>query len=91
MSQSIITNNIKGQCFLCYRQGPTQMHHMIHGTANRKNADHYGLTVWLCPECHRELHDHGTHDRELQRKAQEEFEKHWGHKEWMKVFQKNYV
>lgn len=64
---------------------------MIHGTANRRNAEHYGLKVYLCPHCHHELHDHGTHDRDLQEIAQREFEKHWGRKEWLKVFGKNYL
>lgn len=91
MARSIITNNNKGQCYLCGRWGSTEEHHMIHGTANRRNADHYGLTVWLCHRCHMELHDHGTHDRDLQKVAQQEFEKRWGRKEWMKVFQRNYL
>lgn len=87
---SIIPNNLKGVCYICGRWGETEVHHMIHGS-NRRNADHYGLTVHLCHRCHRELHDHGTHDRELQRIAQQEFEKQWGRKEWMKVFQKSYL
>lgn len=87
---SIIPNNVNGRCYICGRWGTTQVHHMIHG-ANRRNADHYGLTVQLCRRCHMDLHDHGAHDRELQRIAQQEFEKQWGHKEWMKVFQKSYL
>ena len=88
---SIIPNNVKGRCYICGYWGTTQEHHMIHGTANRKNADHYGLTVQLCPRCHMNLHDHGDYDKDLQRVAQQEFEKRWGHKEWMKVFQKSYL
>ena len=88
---SIIPNNLSGVCYICGRWCRTEEHHMIHGTANRRNAEHYGLKVYLCPHCHHELHDHGAHDRDLQEIAQREFEKHWGRKEWMKVFEKNYL
>ena len=62
--QSIIDGNRKDRCYICGRYGSMQEHHMMHGTANRRNAEHYGLKVYLWK---------------------------WGHKEWMKVFQKNYL
>lgn len=49
----------------------TENHHCIHGFANRKLADADGLTVRLCHNCHRLLHDKGYHDKDLQRMAQE--------------------
>ena len=52
-----------------------EVHHMIHGTANRKKADENGLTVHLCTRCHRLLHDKGVNDRELQKYAQLEWER----------------
>ena len=66
---------------------------MMHGTANRRNAEHYGLKVYLCPHCHHRVHCEpgGELDLELKKLAQAEFERKWGHKEWMKVFQKNYL
>lgn len=43
----------KGICYICGREGRTESHHCIHGTANRKIAEKEGLKVWLCYECHR--------------------------------------
>lgn len=85
--KSIITDERK--CFLCGRIGTLQTHHMLHGS-RRKAADLFGLTVPLCPRCHRKLHDHGEHDLELEALAQERFEEIYGHVEWMRVFGKNY-
>lgn len=91
--QSIIDKNRKGLCYICGRHGPTQEHHMMHGTSNRRNAEHFGLKVYLCPACHHRLHcdqDSG-YDLALKKEAQEAFEAKYGHKEWMKVFGKNYL
>ena len=87
---SIIIGDTKDQCFICQRWGQTEEHHMIHGTAGRKKAEKYGLKVHLCHDCHMKLHDKGKFDRALQYIAQENFEKNFGHEEWMKVFEKNY-
>lgn len=77
------------ECFICKRQGPLHVHHTLHGSY-RKMADKYGLTVYLCPECHRDLHDKGTFDRELQEIGQRYFEEQYGHEEFMRVFGKNF-
>lgn len=87
---SIITGDTKDQCFICGRYGQTEVHHMIHGTAGRKKAEEHGLKVHLCHNCHMRLHDKGEHDRDLQKIAQDTFEKKFGHKEWMRIFGKNY-
>lgn len=50
--KSIINRDMKGQCFICQKRGYTERHH-IYGNANRKYSEQYGLTVYLCPECHR--------------------------------------
>lgn len=89
---SIIENDINGICYVCLRQGPTEVHHMMHGTANRRQADKYGLTVNLCRECHRRVHEgHDGLDKELMQTAQRTFEKYHAHTEWMRVFGKNYL
>lgn len=67
--KSIMHNTNTENCFICGRYA-TDRHHVMHGTANRKLADKDGLTVMLCRECHRNLHDKGIFDRELQRIAQ---------------------
>lgn len=58
-----------------------ERHHALHGTANRRLADQDGLTVWLCPRCHRELHDKGTGDRVLQRAAESIWLRTYGNRE----------
>ena len=50
--KSIIDRDMKNQCFICGKTGYTERHH-IYGSANRKYSEQYGLTVYLCPECHR--------------------------------------
>ena len=88
--KSIIPGNHPNRCYLCHRYGNTQTHHMLHGI-RRKAADKYGLTVYLCADCHRELHDHGRDDLYLEQVAQEEFELRHGHDKFLEVFGKNYL
>lgn len=78
------------RCYLCGRYGQMHLHHCLHGI-HRKNADKYGLTVHLCPECHRELHDHGKDDLYLEQTAQRAFERLYGREEFLKVFGKSWL
>lgn len=55
---------------MCHRQDSLEVHHCIHGTANRRLADKDGLTVYLCRDCHRALHDRGIGDSQLKAVAQ---------------------
>ena len=71
---SIIARDRKDRCYICGRWGRMEEHHLMHGTANRRNAEHYGLKVHLCHLCHKELHDHRMHDLELEQVAQRTFE-----------------
>lgn len=76
--KSIIPGDEPNVCFLCGIQNIyTEVHHALHGTANRKLADADGLTVHLCMNCHRKLHDQGFGDRYLQEIAEEA---------WLKVY-----
>ena len=52
-------------CYLCGCEVGLELHHVWHGTGNRRCADTDGLTVWLCQQCHRNLHDKGEKDRYL--------------------------
>ena len=88
---SIIKGDEKDRCYICGKYGEMQTHHLLHGTANRKQADKYGLTVHLCHRCHMRLHDEGVFDRNLQRIAQKAFEAKYSHEEWMRIFGKNYI
>lgn len=87
-----ITGDHPNECYLCGAVGPTEVHHCMHGVANRKIADKYGLTVHLCHNCHMNLHDRSPIlDKFLQRIAQINFEKKYTREEWMKAFRKNYL
>lgn len=76
--KSIMDRDIKGQCFICGKTGYTERHH-IYGSANRKYSEQYGLTVYLCPECHRTSETAVHRNKEvrtiLQRIGQRTFEK----------------
>lgn len=67
---SIMMNLNIQKCFLCGAEGHMEVHHCLHGTANRRLADADGLKVNLCMRCHRALHDRGEHDRELEAAAE---------------------
>lgn len=69
MAKSIIHTEYTDSCFLC-GQYATETHHCLHGQGRRKLADEDGLTVRLCHNCHTNLHDHGTCDKQLQKIAQ---------------------
>lgn len=96
------------ECYLCrmeaekigyYGQLPNtglQIHHFMHGTANRQLAERYGLYAYVCQARHHTYGPEAPHsnpevDRQLQQIAQREFEKKYSHEEWMRVFIKNYL
>lgn len=88
--KSIIPGGDDDRCYICKKGGALERHHCLHGS-RRQLADKYGLTVNLCPACHKALHDHGLFDHELEKIAQKNFETWYGHEEYMKVFGKNYL
>lgn len=73
--KSIINN--EERCVLCGQTYGLETHHCIHGSGRRKLADEDGLTVRLCHVCHRNLHDHGFYDHDLQIIAQYAWQKHY--------------
>lgn len=95
------------ECYLCrlrmnekedFRRLPSiglEEHHIMHGTANRKQSEKYGLKVWLCCEDHRTGKEAVHRCREIDLKliciAQRKFEELYGHDKWMEVFMKNYI
>ena len=93
--KSIIDRDMKNQCFICGKTGYTECHH-IYGSANRKYSEQYGLTVYLCPECHR-TSDIAVHRNKevritLQRIGQRTFEKKCGSRDkFTEIFGKNYL
>ena len=82
------------RCYLC---GSTYVenHHCLHGTALRKLADKYGLTVWLCSYHHRDnkngVHGNKQLDTWFKQLAQRTFEKKYSHEKFMEIFGRNYL
>lgn len=87
---SIITDNWE-ECYVCGSGYALGEHHCMHGSSNRRLAEKYKLTIPLCFNCHRDLHDKNTAlDRRIMQLAQIEFEKNYSHELWMELFKKNY-
>lgn len=83
---------IERQCFVC-GSPYVEEHHVIHGVANRKLSEKYGLKVWLCPLHHRDS-KYGVHfdkefDEELKKFAQTKFEETYD-MDFREVFGKSY-
>lgn len=80
------------KCFICGKRYNLEVHHCLHGTANRKLADKYHLVVKLCEKCHYILHNQDkTIDKYLETIAQQAFEKVYSHDKFIKTFGKNYL
>lgn len=83
----------KKQCFVCGTTSNLHLHHCWHGTANRKKADEYGLTIYLCADHH--TGSHGVHfnkalDEGVKMLAQSKFEELYGSREeFRKLFGKS--
>lgn len=92
MSKSIIQYCDEPQCYITGSRRNLDKHHCIHGRANRKIAEKYGLWVYLRHDIHMNLHDRDKElDRKLEEDAQRAFEKEHSREEWMKLIGKNYL
>lgn len=85
MAQSIIQT--ERECYLCGRTDDLHEHHCLEGAyrGNKKNlygAEKYGLTVWLCPRCHRETHASESRMAFFRKIAQTTAMRHYGWDEW---------
>ena len=85
--QSIINNEYR--CYICGSQRNLELHHCL-SASDRKKADQDGLFVALCSTCHRRLHDHGEHKKELQIEAQRAYIREHGREEYFKRYGKFY-
>ena len=93
--KSIMTDDLK-RCYVCGCTQGIEVHHIIHGTANRKLSDKYGLVVGLCYQHHRG--DFGVHGKngqplnlKLKIKAQETFTEVFPDLSFREIFGKNYI
>ena len=101
MAMSIIQTKATKECFLCRLEkdiGTTknlEKHHFMHGTANRKLAEQWGLWGYLCKQHHTDgpeaVHNNRATDLFLMQIAQGRFEKLYSHEKWMEIFGKNYI
>lgn len=107
MKSIIQTGRIK-ECYLCREEADRlgyygelphtglHRHHFMHGTANRRKAEQYGLWAYVCATRHHEYGPEAPHsnvevDKKLKQAAQRIFEEKYGHALWMQEFGKNYL
>jgi len=65
---SIMTKDLES-CAICGSPYHLEPHHCLHGSYRHlAHKDH--LIVMLCHRCHRNLHDHGWFDSDLQEEAE---------------------
>lgn len=87
----MIPGDKENTCYICGRVGHMDRHHMMHGTANRRMAEKYGLVVHLCHTCHMNVHDNPDrfYDEALMIEAQRIFEETHSRDEWRRAFGKS--
>ena len=88
--KSIISNANK--CYYCGSNRNLEKHHCLLGTANRRKADKDGLWVYLCHDCHQDVHNYNTIARKsLQKEAQKAYERTHSREEFMERYHFNYL
>ena len=66
------------RCYLCGKSGVLQRHE-IYGNAYRDKSKAYGLWVWLCLDCHTDLHfKHADRKMDLREHGQMVAQQHYG-------------
>ena len=92
MAKSIIQE--RKECYFCGKLTNLELHHVFGGVANRPISEKYGLTVWLCHNCHTGQSG-AQYDKmknlRLKQDAQFAFERNHSRSEWMKLIGKNYL
>ena len=94
MTESIMQDLEDRRCYVCKSCRNLELHHAMHGTANRELSERYKLGVWLCRDHHTGrigVHSDIILDERIKKAAQRAFEAKYGHKLWMKTFRKNYL
>lgn len=89
--KSIVQDLDQEKCFRCGNRGRLDLHHIMHGSANRRWSSRFGLLCWMCRDCHTLVHCDALENKRLQRIAQQAFEQNYSHAEWMQIFKKNYL
>ena len=92
--KSIVQDLSEERCYVCGSAQNLELHHIMHGTANRRLSTRFGLVCWLCKFHHTGsagVHSSALLNKKLQQDAQRAFEMVYGHETWMEVFRKNYL
>lgn len=82
------------ECFVCHTTYGLECHHVIGGSANRKQSEKYGLKVWLCHEHHRGnsgVHFNKELDLKIKKIAQSTFEREHTREEFRAIFGKSWL
>lgn len=85
-----------GNCELCKRYGPLELHHIFNG-AYKKKSERYGATIHLCHACHNEppngVHHNAARMHELKAREQKRIMAEYGFtiEEFICEFGKNYI
>ena len=90
---SLIDDDRDDECYLCGCYSQVLDVHHIFGGSVRKTCDKYGLTVHLCRDCHRYVHDQGGASMDyLHTVGQRTYEKKIGTREqFIKEFIRSYL
>lgn len=100
--KSIIHDKKEKTCLLCKiidddnsEKGVLHEHHCIHGTANRRLSEKYGLKIYLCPFHHTDgeyaVHKNARVDNSIAQIAQIYFNRNYPDKSFVEIFGKNYL
>lgn len=86
------------ECFFCKCQNNLHRHHCINGSANRRNSERRGFTVYLCAEHHTigpdavHRNPNGPFDGFLKELSQKYYEENIGNREeFRKEFGKSWI
>lgn len=93
-TESIVQDLDDNRCFLCGSRRNLELHHIMHGSANRRLSTKWNLVCWLCAEHHRGrfgVHQNAQLDEKLKQVGQKAFEDIHSRELWMKLFKKNYL
>ena len=88
--ESVVTSDMT-HCLECGTTSNIDVHHCIHGYANRKLSTKYKLIVPLCHRHHMELHNNAEMDFHYKAMAQTAFEKAYPDKNFREIFGRNYI
>jgi hypothetical protein len=87
--KSILQPDTK-RCYICGNWLTARQTHHVFGAPNRGLSGKYGLTVDVCPRCHRLIHA-GMYMDALHKEGQAKFENVFHDESFVKIFGKNYL